>query len=242
MKQQIQRWIRSAIRKSGFDIVHFAHNHPDFVLKKGFEAHAISTILDVGANRGQFASHAFDYGFNGVIHSFEPFPAAFGALRTAAQSRAKWQVHQIALSCTSGTASLNIGVNDQTCSLRSPLAGAADRIPDMTSAGHVDVKTTTLDEFLQTESIDPARCFLKLDVQGSERDVLEGARGSVGRIPLLQLETAITPTYEGEARLAEMIDYVHSIGMVVRAFRDVFANPHTSELMQVDLIAERTRR
>lgn len=242
MKQQMQRWIRGAIRKSGFDVVHFSRNHPDFVIKAGLQEHAIKYILDVGANRGQFASHAFDYGFTGTIHSFEPFPDAFEALGKAAQSRPGWKVHQIALSSTSGTARLNIGVNDQTCSLKSPLDGMADVIPDMTPAGHVDVQTATLDDFMQSERIDPARCFLKLDVQGSERDVLEGGRESIGRIALLQLETAITPTYEGEARLAEMIDYVHSIGMVVRAFRDVFANTQTGELMQVDLIAERTRR
>lgn len=241
MRQRLQRWLKNTIRKIGFDVVHFSNNYSDYVVKNAIRSHEISTILDVGANRGQFAKHALDYGFRGTIHSFEPFPAAFSGLVKAARSHPHWHAHPVALARVIGIADLNIGANDQTCSLRSTLAGVAEAIPDLQSAGRVEVATSTLDAFLDSQRIDAGSCFLKLDVQGSERDVLAGGAAALSRVPLLQVETAITPTYEGETQLSEMIDYVHDIGMVVRAFRDVFASPTTGELMQVDLIAERPR-
>ncbi|HYA80127.1 MAG TPA: hypothetical protein VED87_04255, partial [Methylocystis sp.] len=56
---------------SEFDIVRFPHHLGiDFNILQIIRKHGIDTIMDVGANEGQFALRMRDLGFNGMIHSF----------------------------------------------------------------------------------------------------------------------------------------------------------------------------
>jgi hypothetical protein len=54
--------------------------------------------------------------------------------------------------------------------------------------------------------------FLKIDTQGTERDVLDGGAKVLDRIAGLQLEISFTALYEGEPLLSEMMDYVGKFG------------------------------
>jgi len=54
------------------------------------------------------------------------------------------------------------------------------------------------------------RIFLKIDTQGFERYVLEGARDVMSRIATVQLELAWTLAYEGQAELSEMAGLMRS--------------------------------
>lgn len=77
------------------------------------------------------------------------------------------------------------------------------------------VGVETLREWLaKNPQVRPERTWLKVDVQGSEREVLHGAGDILGRFPALEIEAALDELYEGEASLAELLTLVGTAGFV----------------------------
>jgi FkbM family methyltransferase len=68
----------------------------------------IDCVLDVGANRGQFARHLRAIGYRGRIVSFEPNPDEFAILQRSFASDPAWSGYPIALGKGNGTLQLKI--------------------------------------------------------------------------------------------------------------------------------------
>ena len=64
------------------------------------------------------------------------------------------------------------------------------------------------------------RAYLKLDVQGYERTVLAGAGDALGRFQALELELSVTPLYDGQPAVGEMLPL-----LAERGFRPVCLEP-----------------
>jgi hypothetical protein len=82
--------------------------------------------------------------------------------------------------------------------------------------------------------------FLKLDVQGFEKFVLQGAESSLKHIKLIQLEMALVPLYKDELLLAEMLRYMEGLGFSLYNLMGGFNNFETGQQFQVDGIFIRT--
>jgi FkbM family methyltransferase len=233
--------LRRLFRAAGLDVVAYGPTSADWQLAQAIARRGLGIALDVGANRGQFAHQLRKRGFKGVIHSFEPLAGPFAALAAQAQRDGRHFVHRLALSDRAGEAEIFVGENDQTSSLqRSSAAGRDDGIGRAHKvSGTETIVLQRLDSFCREAQIDPATCFLKLDVQGHEMKVLEGAGEMLARIPLLQLETSILPIYEGETGFGEFVSFLQARGFKVRAIRPNYFDPDDLSLSQVDLIAER---
>lgn len=125
-----------------------------------------SLILDVGANRGQYAALARAAFPRARIISFEPNPEAFSALRERA---AGLDVEAVPLGCgrSPGEALLF------DCGGGSPLATL---VPDVhADAVETTVELTSIDDFCAERGI-ASIDLLKIDVEGAEHAVLEGAQ------------------------------------------------------------------
>lgn len=125
-------------------------------------------VLDVGANRGQFALLARHLFPDAAIHSFEPVAEA----ATVAASLGIAELYPVALGAAVGSATLYVPANDDSASLKT--GEGAPRT----------VAVRTLDSF----AIDGARMLLKVDVQGAEREVLAGARDTLRRCQQVMIE------------------------------------------------------
>jgi FkbM family methyltransferase len=153
------------------------------------------TAVDVGANQGLF-SYALSEIADSVI-AFEPNPDYAFFARWMLRGRA--QVYQLALSDASGRGTLYVPISDNGMVLH--LAGNLRRTH--TQFRHMqtfDVEMRTLDEFGLT-----GVRFIKVDVEGSERAVLDGARGTIARDrPIILLEL-LSGTYADPAVCTEAI-------------------------------------
>ena len=92
-------------------------------------------------------------------------------------------------------------------------------------SGAADAKPSAKLDRLCDELIDgllgpEERAFLKLDVQGYERHVLDGAGAALARFEALELELSVTPLYEGQPSLVEMLPL-----LAERGFRPVCLEP-----------------
>ena len=137
------------------------------------------TAIDVGANRGVFAYALTDIADRVV--AFEPNPDYAFFARWMLRGRA--EVHELALSEESGRGILYVPLSDQGMVLH--LAGSLKRThSQFRNIKTYDVEVRTLDEF----SLVDVR-FIKADVEGSEREVLNGARATIAHDqPILLLE------------------------------------------------------
>jgi FkbM family methyltransferase len=137
------------------------------------------TAVDIGANRGVFAYALADI-VDRVV-AFEPNPDY--ALFARWMLRGRAEVHEVALAnvCRRGT--FYVPLSDQGMVLH--LAGSLKRThAQFREIRTYDVEIRTLDDFGLTDVH-----FIKADVEGTEREVLDGARTTITRDrPVILLE------------------------------------------------------
>ena len=214
------------------------HQYPEVqALRRFLAAFAVDCLFDVGANRGQYAMMARrDAGYKGLILSFEPNPDIFVPLARRAAGDPRWHVFNMALSDFDGAASFNIMAADQFSSLKRP-SGAQDAIfADRNKVTKtVDMQCRRLDTLLPELVAQHgfARPFLKMDTQGHDLSVCEGAGDAIGRMLGVQTELGVRPIYEGGAGYRAMIDWLEARDFAPSAF---FANNkgHFPLLVEMD--------
>jgi len=161
--------------------------------------------LDVGANKGVYSFALLAHG--AAVHAFEPNPKLFDVLHSWAKGRAT--LHRLALSNATGTAELLVpkrkrGYSNQGASLSATKVSGAH--------GTLRVETARLDD-LGIANVG----FIKVDVEGFEQEVLEGARQTLLRDrPNLLIEMEEKHT---RASLSEMVSQVCAYGYRCYALR-----------------------
>jgi len=199
--------------------------------------HNINLILDVGANVGQYACSLRRVGYKGRIVSFEPLSSAFTHLKSESEQDALWQVVNIALGDQDGQDTIRIASNLVSSSL---LRMRADKQFGIEFIGQEEIVTQRLDSVFPQHYASGEQVFLKIDAQGYEMKILQGAQNSLTHIAGVQLEMSVAPLYEGENTLLEMLVYMQSSGYNLMSLEPGFSDQTTGQLLQVDGIFFRT--
>jgi FkbM family methyltransferase len=233
--------IRRLVRKAGFDIIRYHHGTSTADGRRStlMRRRGIDLVVDVGANVGQYAHRLRDLGYLGYIVSFEPLPDAFAKLARAAARDPAWDCFPVALGPEESRAMLNIANNSVSSSLLRMLDRHIAAAPESACGPTVDVEVRPLDSFLENLQLSKYRTHLKLDVQGYEMSVLQGAQRALDSIDLLELELSLVPLYEGQPLFRDMIELMEQRGFELISVDPGFADPHTGHLLQFDAIFER---
>lgn len=172
---------------------------------------AVDAVIDVGANRGQYAQRLRRAGFAGPILSFEPQPEVHAALLRAAADDPAWTVAPpLALGRRAEIASLHLAREDDMTSLR-PQGELLVRLsPSSAVRCTLPVGVDRLDAVLGDRPWQ--RLLVKIDVQGSEDAVLDGIGAAWPRVVAVQLELALSVLYEGERHYLETCARLESLG------------------------------
>ena len=164
----------------------------------------VRTVFDLGANLGQTTTRYRELFPAATIHAFEPFPDSFEGLRQAHSDAPAVHCHQLAVADRAGKRTFHTNQSHYTNSLLAPAADAASIVGHglMEPVGQVEVDAVRLDEFCTAQKIDRID-VLKIDVQGGEGLVLEGAGGllKAKAISLIYSEVLFAPMYAGQANL-----------------------------------------
>ncbi|MEM9825848.1 MAG: FkbM family methyltransferase [Planctomycetota bacterium] len=194
----------------------------------------IDLVLDVGANRGQYAKRLLRKGFAGRVVSFEPLPDAFADLSRRCQEDPNWSAINVALGDQNARATLNIAGNSQSSSLHPMLDRHVESAPDSAYTGTVDVDVRRLDQMLDQIADPNDRIFMKIDVQGHEQQTLAGASGCFDRLCGLELELSLVSLYEGQELWQETIRSLNDRGFELSSLKPCFNDPETGVLLQAD--------
>jgi FkbM family methyltransferase len=200
------------------------------------EGHGIDTVLDVGANAGQYARSLRRHGFAGDIVSFEPLTSAFERLEAAAESDPRWTAVHAALGSEASQAHMHVAGNSASSSILEMLPKHLEVAPESRVVGAEDVTVIRLDSVLDQYVRGDATLFLKIDTQGYERQVLEGAAHVLPRISGMQLELSLEPMYRGETLAEDMIALVRGHGFTPVWIGHGLRDPADLRLLQLDAL------
>jgi FkbM family methyltransferase len=122
-----------------------------------------------------------------------------------------------ALGSREGPAVLHLTVEPACSSLYPPLVALPDERPELACIrpdGVASVMLTTLDRWLDDGPVDNVH-VLKLDVQGAELDVLEGAEQALRTVRLLEIEVELNPMYDGQPLFGDVDRFLRARGFVL---------------------------
>lgn len=197
-----------------------------------------ATVLDIGANRGQFAVYALVRFASARIHCFEPLPSARETLARLAAEEPRVRVWPVALGSAPARASLHVTARDDSSSLLAPTELQTSTFPATHEAGRVEVEVRRLDDVVASiEAASPI--LLKLDVQGFELEVLRGATTTLQRVDEVLVEVSREELYAGQALAADLHAFLVEHGFEQAAER-VTAR-RSGQWLQADRLYRRAR-
>jgi FkbM family methyltransferase len=173
----------------------------------------LRTVVDIGANRGQFALCIRRLYPEAQIYSFEPLsrPARSWMRNFGSDPRAK--LFNKAIAAETGSATMSVSRWDVSSSLLPFAQAQHDNFPLTEEASREVVTTTTLEACLDEQQLqDPA--LLKLDVQGYELAALQGCGALLERFRYVYVEASFIELYVGQALASEVVGF-----LLARGFR-----------------------
>ncbi|WP_028526434.1 FkbM family methyltransferase [Runella limosa] len=202
----------------------------DYLLGK----YNIKTIVDVGANEGQFALKLLQKNnYAGKIISFEPVSSSFQVLTNNSSKSSNWIVFQSAVGDSEKQLSINISQNSVSSSLLKVNMHTIEAEAGTAVVRNEIVTMNTLDRLLKNQEWED-NLWLKIDVQGFEREVLNGAIESLKRAKVVQIELAVIPSYEQGPYLEEIISMLRSSGFTLYSIMSGFRNYKTGQMYEME--------
>jgi FkbM family methyltransferase len=233
-------WLHDLLRARHVDVVRFRPETHWLARRWSLlQAWGVDLVVDVGANDGEYATSLRRLGYRGRIVSFEPLPDAAARLRDHHALDPRWTSHELGLGDVPGTAELHVAGNSASSSFLPMLASHEEHAPESAFVGSTTVRIATLDELADKVIADARRPFLKIDTQGYEQRVLDGARRSIGRFVGIQLELSIEPLYDGAPGYLEMLRTIDELGFVLMGIEPGFSDRKTGRMLQFDALAFR---
>ena len=201
------------------------------------KVNAIDVVLDIGANVGQYAQQIRRHGYSGRIVSFEPVTSTHSQLQKVAEGDIAWTVApRLAIGEDDDETEIKISTYSDMSSLLPTAPANQEAFPRAEPSGTEMVKKRKLDSILADYVLAKDRIFVKLDTQGYENKVLEGATNVLPNICGLQLELSLIPLYEGECLFNELHEHVCSLGFEPRLFIPGFYSRRVGRQLQVDCV------
>ncbi len=197
----------------------------------------ITTFLDVGANIGQTYDKLRSSGFTGKIISFEPVPSAHKIITDKSQNDPLWIITpRMALGSENTEAKLNISQNTDMSSLLNPSNDLLKALPKTNIIDKVMTDIRTLDSLYDDYCSPNDNIFLKMDTQGFEREVLNGAANSIKKIKGIQMELSLFSLYEGEETYLGFLNDLHQWGFSPKMIIETNFSYPLKKQLQIDVI------
>lgn len=242
MRHTSKRALRRLLHAIGLD-VHWHVPEPRHHLLTLLNLYGVSTVFDIGANIGMSGQYLRNLGFRGDIVSFEPVKELYEQLREQAADDPRWRTEHLALGDVTGEMTIHVsgGAGGASSFLRMR-DEVTVRAPELRVLRDERVHVSTIDEVSARYYPTGDRLFLKLDVQGYEQRVLEGARRSLDRVVGMRIEVSVVESYQDEPLLQQMLPYLYGLGFRLTSIEHAWSHPKTQEVYQLDATLFRPER
>ncbi len=210
---KLKNTIRSAVNHMGFDLIR-VNNSPRKTLL-GMINFNFATVIDVGANRGQFAKEISAFFPKAKVYCFEPLEEPYQELSEWAEKQnGRVRCYKTALGETIGEFAMR---HHEEHSPSSSLLAATDicheLYPQTRSEHTTMIQVTTMDHALGDELQKmPRQILLKLDVQGFEDRVLRGGLNILPHCQAVVVEVNVQPLYKAQADFRVITNLLYDAG------------------------------
>ena len=223
--------LRSSLHRHNLDLVR--NPFPNRVATALRSLH-IHTVLDVGANIGQYGAALRAGGFGGRLVSCEPLPDAYAHLARRAAGDPGWLALRTAVGDTVGASTINVSANSYSSSLLPMTAAHRNAAPGSEFIATQSVPLTTVLALVDEHAVDASHTLLKIDTQGYEAQVLAGAGPLLGEFAAVQLELSFVPLYAGQELFGQLTERLSAAGYGLFCLDAGFADPRTGRMLQCD--------
>ena len=200
----------------------------------------IATILDIGANVGQFAGMIRAIVPGAMIYSFEPLEECFRDLNARAPSLKPMKCLQYALGREDGVVTMHRNDFSASSSFLPLARGHREAFPFAQHTTDIRVPVRSLDSLAADLTLKPP-ILMKADIQGYELNMLDGAPNTLSLVEVLILETSFVELYEGQPLFHDLYEYLHVRGFSYAGSLEQILDPKSGAVLQGDLVFRRAR-
>lgn len=196
-----------------------------------------ASVVDVGANRGQFTLLMAGLYPDARIVAFEPLMDPFRKLLEVTAKLPKVRAINSAIGSTRTTAPMNVSKRDDSSSLL-PISAMQEKIFPNTGRARIDhVRVAPLGDFIDEMDLERPS-LLKIDVQGFELEVLKGSDDCLDRFDAVYVEASFVQLYNGQPFASDIIDYLHQRGFRLRGIYNL-SQMSDGRAVQADFLFDR---
>jgi FkbM family methyltransferase len=230
----LKEFVRGVAKRYSYEILGLPRAYaPERTLAGLLRQEQINLVLDVGANTGQFVEELLTSGYAGRIVSFEPLSSAHAQLIGKAKRHPGWTIaDRTAVGAETGSVEIHVSGNSVSSSILNMLPSHSQAAPESAYKGTETVSVNRLDNLCTLLPSD--RALLKIDVQGYERQVLEGASQILGSCRAVICEMSLVPLYEGQVLALELWNVLVAQGFDAWALESVLRDHESGRMLQVD--------
>jgi FkbM family methyltransferase len=185
-----------------------------------FASFRFDTVIDVGANIGQFAVTAHCANPEARVYCFEPLAGCVERLRALAQDYPRLSIHDHGLGSQAAEFEINVASNLGSSSILDFTDLQLETYPGVTVVGKETIRVERLDD-VASPDMTAGRALLKMDVQGYELEVLKGATATLEQVDAVYLEASFVPLYADQPLATELIVWLDQHGFGLAAIYNV---------------------
>lgn len=231
------------LQKVGYDIVKY---HPTYVVGKFDEENLqgeypwlkefkFKTILDIGANEGQFADKMHALFPEASIYSFEPIPEAFSLLDKNFKDVQQVEGINLALGDSTGEITFNKNESSASSSFLEMADTHKNSFDFALQTNPIKVKVDTLNNVMTGKKIN-FPMLIKIDVQGFEEKVIKGGMDIIKKADMVFCEVSFVELYKGQLLFGGIYEIFKNLGFSYAGSIEQLRSPETNAILQADAI------
>jgi len=197
----------------------------------------IDYLFDIGANEGQFSKELRYYGYKGEILSFEPLIEAHKKLIINSKNDPMWTVYKrVAVGDKNSQNIINVSKNSVSSSILEINKEHIDNAPDSKFVNQQLIDEKKLDNIFNELDTKGKNLFLKIDTQGYESKVLDGAENVLKNFRGILIEVSFTELYKKQKTWLELIKQIENLGFYIWSVDRGFTNKNNGKTLQADFV------
>ncbi len=230
--------IKRPLNAIGLDLVRW--RSPDtqrsitFPCTRWLANYDLRTILDIGANEGDFAKTMSERHPTATIYSFEPLAGPFSALQAKTSGVSRCKAFNFALGDADAEVEIHRSAYSPSSSILPMTNLHREAFPISAEDGGTErIQIRRLDDLARELDLKDA-LLVKVDVQGFEANVIRGGCQTLSRAEVLIVETSFQTLYQGQPLFDDVYQMLKSLGFSYAGNWDQLLDPRTGFVLQAD--------